>query len=41
MAGSNILIIDVDLVSRNYLAQALQNQGLHILQAGSGREGLI
>ena len=41
MAGSNILIIDGDLVSRNYLALALQNQGLHILQAGSGREGLI
>jgi pilus assembly protein CpaE len=41
MAGSKILVIDGDLVSRNYLALALQNQGLHILQAGSGREGLI
>ena len=41
MAGSNILVIDGDLASRNYLALALQNQGLHILQAASGREGLI
>ncbi len=41
MAGSKILVIDGDLISRNYLALALQNQGLHILQAGSGREGLI
>lgn len=41
MAGSNILIIDGDLASRNYLAQALQKEGYHILQAASGREGLI
>jgi len=41
MAGSNILVIDGDLISRNYLAQALQKVGHHILQAASAREGLI
>jgi pilus assembly protein CpaE len=41
MAGSNILIIDGDLVSRHYLGKALNNEGYHILQAASGKEGLI
>ncbi len=41
MAGSNILIIDGDLASRNYLARALHTEGHHILQAASGKEGLI
>jgi Flp pilus assembly CpaE family ATPase len=41
MVGSNILIIDGDLASRNYLARALHAEGHHILQAASGKEGLI
>jgi pilus assembly protein CpaE len=41
MAGSNILIIDGDLASRNYLARALRSEGHQILQAASGKEGLI
>jgi CheY-like chemotaxis protein/MinD-like ATPase involved in chromosome partitioning or flagellar assembly len=41
MAGSNILVIDGDLASRNFLAQALNKEGHHILQAASGKEGLI
>jgi CheY-like chemotaxis protein/MinD-like ATPase involved in chromosome partitioning or flagellar assembly len=41
MAGSNILVIDGDLASRNYITLALQKEGHHILQAASGREGLI
>jgi CheY-like chemotaxis protein/MinD-like ATPase involved in chromosome partitioning or flagellar assembly len=41
MAGSNILVIDGDFASRNYLALALQKEGHHILQASSGKEGLI
>jgi pilus assembly protein CpaE len=41
MAGSTILVIDGDLASRNYIATALQQQGYRVLQASSGREGLI
>jgi CheY-like chemotaxis protein len=41
MAGSSILVIDGDLASRNYIALALQKEGHLILQAASGREGLI
>ena len=41
MAGSNILVIDGDFASRNYLALALQKEGHHVLQASSGKEGLI
>ena len=41
MAGSNILLIDGDFASRHYLARALINEGHHILQAVSGKEGLI
>jgi Flp pilus assembly CpaE family ATPase len=41
MAGSNILVIDGDLASRNFIAQALNQEGHHILQASSGKEGLI
>ena len=40
MPGS-ILIIDGDLISRHYLGRALNNEGYHILQAASGKEGLI
>jgi pilus assembly protein CpaE len=41
MAGSNILLIDGDFASRHYLARALINEGHHVLQAVSGKEGLI
>ena len=41
MSGSTILVIDGDLVSRNYIATALQQEGHRILQAGSAKEGLI
>lgn len=41
MAGNTILIVDADIASRNFVAAALQKDGHHILQAGSGREGLI
>jgi pilus assembly protein CpaE len=41
MAGSTILVIDGDIASRNFLAQALHKEGHHILQASSGKEGLI
>jgi Flp pilus assembly CpaE family ATPase len=41
MAGSKILVIDGDFASRNFITLALQKEGHHILQAGSGREGLI
>ena len=41
MAASTILVIDEDLASRNYVAAALQQKGHRVLQAPSGREGLI
>ncbi len=41
MAASTILIIDGDLASRTYVATTLQKEGHGILQADSGREGLI
>ncbi len=41
MAGNKILIVDADVASRNFVAAALQKDGHHILQAASGREGLI
>jgi pilus assembly protein CpaE len=41
MAGNKILIIDADAASRNFVAAALQKEGHHILQAASGKEGLI
>ncbi len=41
MAGSTILIVDADLASRNYLAAALNKEGHKVIQAASGREGLI
>jgi pilus assembly protein CpaE len=41
MAGSTILLIDGDPASRNYIATALQKEGHRVLQAGSGKEGLI
>jgi len=41
MAGNKILIVDADIASRNFLAAALQKNDYHILQAASGKEGLI
>ena len=41
MAGNKILIVDADIASRNFVAAALHKEGHHILQAASGREGLI
>ena len=41
MAGSTILVVDGDAASRGYIASALQKEGYRVLQAGSGREGLI
>ena len=41
MTGSTILVVDGDLASRNYIATALQQEGHRILQAASGKEGLI
>jgi pilus assembly protein CpaE len=41
MAASTILVVDGDLASRNYIATALQKEGHRVLQAASGKEGLI
>jgi len=41
MDEKTILIIDADTPSRHYLISTLQQQGYKILQASSGREGLI
>ncbi len=41
MAGSTILVVDGDLASRNYIAAALEQEGHRVLQASSGKEGLI
>ncbi len=41
MAGKKILVIDVDVASRNFVARALQHQQNEIIQVDSGKEGLI
>jgi pilus assembly protein CpaE len=41
VAGNKILIIDADAASRNFVEAALRKEGHHILQAVSGKEGLI
>src|SRR5271157_4587182 len=41
MAGNKILIIDSDAASRNFISAALQKEEFQILQATSGKEGLI
>jgi Flp pilus assembly CpaE family ATPase len=41
MAGHKILVIDSDTASRNFIAAALHKEGHDILQASSGREGLV
>ena len=41
MAGNKVLMVDADAASRNFVAAALHKEGLIILQAASGKEGLI
>lgn len=41
MPQKKILIIDADVASRNFIARRLQEQNFDVLQAGSGKEGLI
>jgi MinD-like ATPase involved in chromosome partitioning or flagellar assembly/ActR/RegA family two-component response regulator len=41
MPQKKILVIDSDVASRNFIARRLQEQHFDVLQAGSGREGLI
>jgi Flp pilus assembly CpaE family ATPase len=41
MAGNKVLIIDADAASRNFVEAALRKEGHQILQAVSGKEGLI
>ena len=41
MPQKKILIVDSDSASRNFIARKLQDLDFEILQAGSGREGLI
>jgi len=41
MSGKKILIIDADVASRNFVARYFLNQHYEVIQAGSGKEGLI
>ncbi len=41
MSKKKILIIDADVASRNFIARRLLEQDYQVLQAGSGKEGLI
>lgn len=41
MPQKKILIVDSDVASRNFIARKLQDLKFDILQAGSGKEGLI
>ncbi len=41
MAGNKVLIVDADAASRNFVGAALQKEEYQILQAASGKEGLI
>lgn len=41
MPQKKILIVDSDVASRNFIARTLQAKDYEILQAGSGKEGLI
>lgn len=41
MTGKVVLIVDADATSRNFIAASLQKDGYSILQAPSGKEGLI
>jgi len=41
MSEKKILIVDADVASRNFLARVLSEQNYEVIQAGSGKEGLI
>lgn len=41
MAENKVLVVDADAASRNFIAAALQKEGYPVLQAASGKEGLI
>lgn len=41
MPEKRILIVDADVASRNFIARILTEQEYEVIQAGSGREGLI
>src|SRR5689334_12263948 len=41
MPDKKILIIDADVASRNFIARNLHEQKYEVVQAGSGKEGLI
>ena len=41
MPEKKILIVDTDVASRNFVARNLLDQKFEVIQAGSGREGLI
>lgn len=41
MLKKKILLVDSDVASRNFIARTLQAKDYEILQAGSGKEGLI
>ncbi len=41
MSEKKILIVDADVASRNFIARNLLDQKYEVIQAGSGREGLI
>ena len=41
MSEKKILIVDADVASRNFIARYLLDQKYEVIQAGSGKEGLI
>lgn len=41
MPNKKILIVDADVASRNFIARNLMDQKYEVIQAGSGKEGLI
>lgn len=41
MPEKKILIVDADVASRNFIARTLADQKYEVIQAGSGKEGLI
>jgi MinD-like ATPase involved in chromosome partitioning or flagellar assembly/ActR/RegA family two-component response regulator len=41
MSEKKILVVDADVASRNFIARTLTEQKYEVIQAGSGREGLI
>ena len=41
MSEKRILIVDADVASRNFIARTLAEQKYEVIQAGSGKEGLI